>query len=114
LEADGELPERELDVLRLLSSELPTRQIAQNLYVATSTVRARVKSIYRKLGVSSRKEALEEARTRELQTFDINPLGEIWQWVKTDHPTVHYPAQNVGDQRPQRERRRRHLRRTRV
>jgi DNA-binding NarL/FixJ family response regulator len=66
LEADGELTERELDVLHLLTSELPTRQLAQSLYVAPSTVRARVKSIYRKLGVSSRKEALEEAGTREL------------------------------------------------
>jgi DNA-binding CsgD family transcriptional regulator len=66
LEADVELTLCKLDVLRLLSSELSTRQIAQNLYVATSTVRARVKSIYRKLGGSSRKEALEEARTREL------------------------------------------------
>jgi DNA-binding CsgD family transcriptional regulator len=104
LEADVELTLCKLDVLRLLSSELSTRQIAQNLYVATSTVRARGKSTYRKLGVSSRKEALEEARTRELQTFDINPLGDIGQWVMTDHPTGHYPAQNVGERRPQRER----------
>jgi LuxR family transcriptional regulator, maltose regulon positive regulatory protein len=63
---DGELTERELEVLRFLSSELSTRQIAQNQYVATSTVRTQVKSIYRKLGVSSRKEAVEEARTRGL------------------------------------------------
>src|SRR3712207_9507760 len=61
---DGELTERELDVLRLLIGELSTRQIAQSLYVAPSTVRTQVKSIYRKLGVSSRKEAVEEARTK--------------------------------------------------
>ena len=61
-----ELTERELDVLRLLNSELSTRQIAQSLYVAPSTVRTQVKSIYRKLGVSSRKEAVEEAHARRL------------------------------------------------
>ena len=63
---DGELTERELDVLRLLPGELSTRQMAQSLYVAPSTVRTQVKSIYRKLGVSSRKEAVEEAHVREL------------------------------------------------
>jgi LuxR family transcriptional regulator, maltose regulon positive regulatory protein len=63
---DGELTERELDVLRLLVGELSTRQMAENLYVAPSTVRTQVKSIYRKLGVSSRKKAVEKAHVRGL------------------------------------------------
>jgi LuxR family maltose regulon positive regulatory protein len=61
---DDELTERELVVLRLLDSELTTRQMAQSLYVATSTVRTQIRSIYRKLGVSSREEAVEQARTK--------------------------------------------------
>jgi LuxR family maltose regulon positive regulatory protein len=61
-----ELTERELDVLRLLIGDSTTRQIAQSLYVAPSTVRTQVKSIYRKLGVSSRREAVEEANARGL------------------------------------------------
>ena len=63
---DGELTERELDVLRLLVGEMPVTQIAQSLYVAPSTVRTQVKSIYRKLGASSREEAVEEGRLRGL------------------------------------------------
>jgi LuxR family maltose regulon positive regulatory protein len=63
---DVDLTERELDVLRLLIGELSTGQIAQSHYVAPSTVRTQVKSIYRKLGVSSRKEAVEEARAKGL------------------------------------------------
>jgi DNA-binding CsgD family transcriptional regulator len=63
---DGELTERELDVLRLLGGELTTRQMAESLYVAPSTVRTQVKSIYRKLGASSRGQAVEEARHRGL------------------------------------------------
>jgi LuxR family maltose regulon positive regulatory protein len=63
---DGELTQRELDVLRLLVGELSTRQMAQSLYVAPNTVRTQVKSIYRKLGVSSRKEAVKEAHARGL------------------------------------------------
>jgi ATP/maltotriose-dependent transcriptional regulator MalT len=50
---DKELTESELAVLRLLGGDLSTRQMAQSLYVAPSTVRTQVKSIYRKLGVSS-------------------------------------------------------------
>jgi LuxR family maltose regulon positive regulatory protein len=63
---NGELTERELDVLRLLGSEFSTRHMAQNLYVAPSTVRTQIKSIYRKLGVSSRGQAVEEAHARRL------------------------------------------------
>ncbi len=63
---DGELTEREMDVLRLLGGELTTRQMAESLYVAPSTVRTQVKSIYRKLGVSSREQAVEEAHDRGL------------------------------------------------
>ena len=63
---DGELTERELDVLRLLGGQLSARQMAQSLYVAPSTVRTQIKSIYRKLGVSSRSAAVEEARARRL------------------------------------------------
>jgi LuxR family maltose regulon positive regulatory protein len=63
---DGEMTERELAVLRLLVGELSASQIAQSLYVSPSTVRSHVKSIYRKLEVSSRKDAVEEARARSL------------------------------------------------
>jgi LuxR family maltose regulon positive regulatory protein len=45
---------------------LSTSQIAQNLYVSPSTIRTHVKSIYRKLGVSSRKDAVLEARVKRL------------------------------------------------
>lgn len=61
-----ELTGRELDVVGLLDSELSTRQMGQRLYLAPSTVRTHIKSIYRKLGVSSRTDAVEEARARGL------------------------------------------------
>jgi LuxR family transcriptional regulator, maltose regulon positive regulatory protein len=63
---NGELTERELDVLGFLVGDLSTRQMAENLYVATSTVRTQIKSIYRKLGVSSRQDAVDEAHARGL------------------------------------------------
>jgi LuxR family maltose regulon positive regulatory protein len=63
---DDELTERELEVLRLFDGELSTQQIAHRLYIAPSTVRTYIKSIHRKLGVSSRKEAVKQAHSRGL------------------------------------------------
>ena len=62
---DETLTERELRVLRLLTSDLSERDISRELYVSHNTVHSHVRSIYRKLGVSSRARALE--RTRELR-----------------------------------------------
>ena len=56
-----ELSERELTVLRHLSGGLSEREIAAELYLSFNTVHSHVKSIYRKLGVSSRAEALARA-----------------------------------------------------
>jgi LuxR family maltose regulon positive regulatory protein len=58
------LSDRELEVLRLLGSNLAIREIADELYIAVSTVRSHVKSIYGKLDVHSRMEAV--ARAQEL------------------------------------------------
>jgi LuxR family maltose regulon positive regulatory protein len=61
-----ELTDRELAVLRLFDGDLSHRQMGQSLYVSVNTVKTHVKSIYRKLGVSSRDGALERARERAL------------------------------------------------
>jgi len=63
---DGQLTERELEVLRLLPTELSVSELGKLLYVSPSTIRTHVKSIYRKLGVSSRKKAVQQAHARKL------------------------------------------------
>jgi LuxR family transcriptional regulator, maltose regulon positive regulatory protein len=63
---DQELTSRELRVLKLLASDLSERDIGRELFVSHSTVHSHAKSIYRKLGVSSRAGALERARDRGL------------------------------------------------
>jgi ATP/maltotriose-dependent transcriptional regulator MalT len=59
---DGELTERELTVLRMLSGSLSERDIGRELYLSHNTVHSHVRSIYRKLGVVSRSEAVAHAR----------------------------------------------------
>jgi two-component system, NarL family, nitrate/nitrite response regulator NarL len=53
------LSARELEVLLLLDEHLGTDQIAKRLFISEHTVRSHVKSLLRKLQVSSRRDALE-------------------------------------------------------
>jgi len=53
------LSAREVEVLLLLDEHLGTDQIARRLFISEHTVRSHVKSLLRKLGVSSRRQALE-------------------------------------------------------
>ena len=62
------LSERELDVLRLLRSDLDGRGIANELVVSLNTVRTHTKNIYAKLGVNSRRAAVRRG-------VELNLLG---------------------------------------
>ena len=57
------LSAREVEVLLLLDEHLGTDEIAQQLFISEHTVRSHVKSLLKKLGVSSRREALERLET---------------------------------------------------
>ena len=52
-------------VLRLLATSLTQREIGEALYVSFNTVKTHVKSVFRKLDVGSRRDAV--ARARELR-----------------------------------------------
>ena len=54
------LSAREVEVLLLLDDHLSTDDIAKRLFISEHTVRSHVKSMLRKLGVSSRRDALEQ------------------------------------------------------
>jgi LuxR family maltose regulon positive regulatory protein len=63
---DATLSERELVVLRALAGPLSKQEIGRELYLSHNTIRSHVRSIYRKLGVSSRDDAIRRARERGL------------------------------------------------
>jgi len=60
------LSERELDVLRLLGTDLGGPDIARELVVSLHTVRTHTKNIYAKLGVNNRRAAVRRARELDL------------------------------------------------
>jgi LuxR family maltose regulon positive regulatory protein len=56
------LSEREVEVLRYLASRLTNAEIAAELFISVNTLKSHVKAVYRKLGVSTRAEAVGVAR----------------------------------------------------
>ena len=56
------LSKREMDVLLQMAAMLPSEEIAATLYVSINTVKTHVRSIFRKLSVSRRSEAVRRAR----------------------------------------------------
>ena len=62
------LSERELDVLRLLGTDLDGPDIARELVVSLNTVRTHTKNIYAKLGVNNRRAAVTRAAELDLSS----------------------------------------------
>ncbi|MEO7752002.1 MAG: LuxR C-terminal-related transcriptional regulator, partial [Terracoccus sp.] len=60
------LSRRELEVLRLLASDLTGPEIARELYVTVNTLRTHTKRVFTKLGVHSRSSAVRAARDQGL------------------------------------------------
>ena len=59
--ADGVPSAAELSVLQLLATDLSRREIGERLFLSVNTVKTHTRSLYRKLGVSSREEAVVRA-----------------------------------------------------
>lgn len=60
------LTERETQILRLMATGLNSVEVAQQLMIAPSTVRSYIKSLYSKLGVNRRHDAIAKAHELRL------------------------------------------------
>ena len=72
------LTDAELRVLPLLATHLSFREIGERLYVSRNTIKTQAISVYRKLGVSSRSEAVDRAAQLglvDMQSVDVVRAG---------------------------------------
>ena len=69
------LTRAELRLLPLLASHLSFREIGERLSVTRNTVKSQAISVYRKLGATSRSEAIEQAR--RLGLLDLEPAAPV-------------------------------------
>lgn len=60
------LSDREMRILRYLPTHLSASEIANELYISLNTAKTHLRHIYTKLGVNSRKDAVEKARRLRL------------------------------------------------
>ena len=60
------LSERELGALQLLSEGKTNQEIAGEMFVSVNTIKSHLKNIFGKLGVNNRREAVAQARIRNL------------------------------------------------
>jgi LuxR family transcriptional regulator, maltose regulon positive regulatory protein len=56
------LTERETDVLRMLQGTLSLRDIGRELYLSPNTIKTHTRTLYRKLEVSDRQDAVSRGR----------------------------------------------------
>jgi LuxR family maltose regulon positive regulatory protein len=68
-----ELSDAERRILRLLASDLSLPEIGRELSLSTNTVKTHTRAIYRKLGVSSREEAVKAAGTEARAARGTSP-----------------------------------------
>lgn len=79
------LTEREETVLRYLASNLTMPQIGRELFVSVNTVKTHQRSIYRKLDVNGRREALWRARQLGLLGVGGSRLTDLAD-ERAEHP----------------------------
>ena len=81
------LSDRELDVLRLLATDLGGPDIARELVLSLNTVRTHTKNIYTKLGVNNRRAAVRRAEERPAAPARLSPPPPGRVQV---HPPAHH------------------------
>jgi NarL family two-component system response regulator LiaR len=64
VDSDEPLSKRELEVLHLMTDGKTNPEIAKSLFISLSTAAAHVSNVLRKMGVTSRVEAVSEAHRR--------------------------------------------------
>jgi LuxR family transcriptional regulator, maltose regulon positive regulatory protein len=86
-----QLSNRERDVLRHVGEMLDTADIAAEMYISVHTVKTHLKSIFRKLGASDRREAVRRARQLNL-LLSRRPFDRLFTGAHAELPVDRAPV----------------------
>jgi LuxR family maltose regulon positive regulatory protein len=78
------LTDSELAVLRFLPSHMTNQEIAEALFLSINTIKTHLSSVYRKLGVANRRQAIAQGRRLDLLLRGIERNKR--QWPRPDWP----------------------------
>ena len=87
-----QLTDREMSVLRLAAAGLGQRQIAEQLFISYNTVKSHLKTSYRKLGVTSRDEAVARFVALELTHDERDPAVRLTRVTRAAGVSTTGPA----------------------
>jgi DNA-binding CsgD family transcriptional regulator/N-acetylneuraminic acid mutarotase len=98
---DNELSEREREILRLVATGASNKEIAQQLFITTNTVKVHLRNIFAKIGVASRTEATVYAiREGLIQVEGVprveEPVAALPMPMEPTLPTSVAPAVPTG------------------
>jgi LuxR family transcriptional regulator, maltose regulon positive regulatory protein len=68
------LTDSELAVLRFLPSHMTNQEIAEALFLSINTIKTHLSSVYRKLGVANRRQAIAQGRRLELLLASLDSM----------------------------------------
>jgi LuxR family transcriptional regulator, maltose regulon positive regulatory protein len=91
-----QLSDRELEVLRHLAQMRTSEEIAAEMYVSINTVKTHLKSIYRKLAVTRRGDAVRRAQQLELLTPGTVPLVPSVSAARSEQAPFTRPPDGLG------------------
>jgi LuxR family transcriptional regulator, maltose regulon positive regulatory protein len=87
-----QLSSRERDVLRHVGEMLDTEGIAAEMYISVHTVKTHLKSIFRKLGASDRREAVRRARQLNMLLLLRGPFNRLFTGAHAELPVDRAPV----------------------
>ncbi len=96
--SDAPFSARELEVLALLDGPALAREMAEDLFVSTNTVRWYLGRVYRKLGVGDRASAVERARELGLLRGGWDESGRHDPCAPNEWPTTNGSMQLRADE----------------